>query len=212
MSRKGRETLRLSSGQAIGHPAVVVASANSRFLAGLSALFGMTGVFWGLRRGWSRVLSDCGGIAGFLSPLRGWVIVLFLPTACAPSTSLRAGCGLRSFAASRLGPVSWACGATEVVPFPVVAPPKSSEGWGRGISCLAKEARHGAPAVVVVAAKSRFPSTPLRAGSHRAFSPIRNDKSLLGACGGTVVAAFPVVVASRVFLSPLRGWVIVSCV
>jgi len=50
MSRKGRETLRqaqgrllrLRSGQAMGHPRFAVASADSRFLTGLSARFGMT--------------------------------------------------------------------------------------------------------------------------------------------------------------------------
>jgi hypothetical protein len=44
----------------------------------------------------------------------------------------------------------------EVVPFPVVALAKSSEGWGRGIPCLAKDARRGAPSVVVAPANSRF--------------------------------------------------------
>jgi hypothetical protein len=39
----------------------------------------------------------------FLSPLRGLIIFRPEPTACAPSAALRAGCGLHSFAASRLG-------------------------------------------------------------------------------------------------------------
>ena len=46
-----------------------------------------------------------------------------------------------------------ACGATDVVAFPVVALPKSSEGWGCGIPRLAKDARHGAPPVVVAFAR-----------------------------------------------------------
>jgi hypothetical protein len=71
--------------------------------------------------------------------------LLLSPTACAPSASLRAGCGLHSFAALRLGSISWrACGTTEVVPFPGVALSESSEGWDWGIPCLAKDARHGA--------------------------------------------------------------------
>jgi hypothetical protein len=72
----------------------------------------------------------------FLSPLQGWVIVSHpLPTACAPSTALRAGCGLHSFAASRLGSILRlaapfgalrllrAGSRNEVVAFPVVARP-----------------------------------------------------------------------------------------
>jgi hypothetical protein len=70
-----------------------------------------------------------------------------------------------------------ACGTTEVVPFPVVALPNPRR-RSRGIQCLAKGARHWHPRVVVASADSRFPSASLRAGSHRAFSPIRNDKEL----------------------------------
>jgi hypothetical protein len=61
MSRKRRETLRLRSGQAMGHPRFVVVSANSRFLTGLSARFGMT-----------RFLAACGRAEVLPSiPLRG---------------------------------------------------------------------------------------------------------------------------------------------
>jgi|GEM_PF-6209923 hypothetical protein len=48
------------------------------------------------------------------------------------------------------------CGTTEVVPFPVVALPESSEGWGCGIPPFAKCAKDGAPSFVVVLAYSRF--------------------------------------------------------
>ena len=37
---------------------------------------------------------------------------------------------------------------------------------------------------VVMPADSRFPSASLRAGSHRAFSPVRNDKALLELAAG----------------------------
>jgi hypothetical protein len=43
-----------------------------------------------------------------------------------------------------------------VVPFPVVALYKSSEGWGCGIPPFAKCAKDGAPSFVVVLAYSRF--------------------------------------------------------
>jgi hypothetical protein len=38
-----------------------------------------------------------------------------------------------------------ACGATEVLPFPVVALPESSAGWGCGIPLFAKCAKDGPP-------------------------------------------------------------------
>jgi hypothetical protein len=49
-----------------------------------------------------------------------------------------------------------ACGATDVVAFPIVALLKSSEGWGCGIPLFAKCAKNGAPSFVVVSAYSRF--------------------------------------------------------
>jgi hypothetical protein len=45
---------------------------------------------------------------------------------------------------------------TEVVPFPVVALPKSSEGWGCGVPLFARCAKNGAASFVVVSADSRF--------------------------------------------------------
>ena len=63
-----------------------------------------------------------------------------------------------------------ACGATDVVAFAGVALSKSSEGWGCGIPRLAKDARHGAPRFVVVAAYSRFLTGPSsRFGMTRPF-------------------------------------------
>ena len=49
-----------------------------------------------------------------------------------------------------------ACGTTEVVPFPVVALPKFSEGWGCGIPPFAKYAKDGAPSVPFSGSKKSF--------------------------------------------------------
>jgi hypothetical protein len=78
----------------MGHPRSVVAPADSRFLTGLSARFGMTKVFLGMAE--VRVYEIWGRVA-FFSPYGAGDRLLLL------THGLRRG--LHSFAASRLGSI-----------------------------------------------------------------------------------------------------------
>ena len=66
--------------------------------------------------------------------------------------------------------------ANEVVAFPVVALPKSSEGWGCGIPLFTKCAKNGPPLFVVASACSRFlTGLSARFGMTRFYGGLRCD-------------------------------------
>jgi hypothetical protein len=66
-----------------------------------------------------------------------------------------------------------------------MALPESLEGWGREIPPFAKCAKDGAPSVRGGVGLQQVP--------HRAFSPVRNDKTFISASSATDLVTFPVV-------------------
>jgi hypothetical protein len=148
----------------MGHPRSVVASADSRFLTGLSARVGMTRFLLRLA-GTTKVVpfpitplakSPEGLWNSILStPLRAWVGTgscrpygtRFHFIATYPGlTSLRQAQGRLWATICRPSGAGLAV-RLKSCPSPVVALLKSSEGRDRGIPRLAKDARHGAPSV-----------------------------------------------------------------